>query len=230
MKKQSVEHLLNLTQFSLAIGLSHQRIGQLVESGKVKRRPDKFFDLNDKINKAFIHVRRLSFAPKDKKVPPSMPAAGEPPAGPIAPPPEISRAEIERRKAFGQLEKLRLQNAKAAGRLVDRPAVLAFASHLVSILNSEFLSLGQRLSADLAAIARKAASDDEAAVALDAYLQPELYAIVRHSTSTTRTFVRELYDESTGEVAAPILVVRALEEVRALLDKAIAEVREREAA
>jgi hypothetical protein len=223
VKKRKPEKLLRRAHLALQLGVSGQRIDALVKAKKLKRRADKMFDLLNPVNAKYLAARNggISSTP-----------SGTPPAGPtIEPPvPEIPRSEIERRKALGQLEKLRLQNMKAAGSLVTRPSVFAFASHIVSILNSEFLSLGQRLSTELAAIARKAPTDDEAAVALDAFLQPELYAVVKHATAATQRFVRELYDEATGEVAGPIQVVAALEELRAMLDKVIAEVKEKEKA
>ncbi|MGA2615021.1 MAG: hypothetical protein ABSG38_16420 [Spirochaetia bacterium] len=228
--KKKAEQLLNLTQFSLAIGLSHQRVGQLLESGKLRRRKDKFFNLNDKKNKAFITARGPDVA-SSRNIPRPAAPLGSPAAGPkIEPPvPDINRSEIERRKALGQLEKLRIQNQKAVGKLVERAAVFAFASHIGGILNAEFLSLGQRLATDLAAIARKADNDDAAAVAIDAFLQPELYAVVQHMTAATRKFTRQLYDEA-GEVAGPVKVTAALAELKVMLDRVIEELNGREAA
>jgi hypothetical protein len=209
-----------VAEFALEVGVSEQQVYRLIRQGKLTRDADGFLSLQDAGNRKYYEKH-------SKPELPVSPSAGPPPAGP--PPgesaPDVPRSEIERRKASQQLRKLELANRRASGELIGRPIVTLFVSRLVGTLNSELLSIGQRAAPNICALARSASSDDEGVVAVEGFIEKELYSCLRSVTASTRSFLRDLYGEQPGG-AGPVELQAALEEVRGALERTIQEVRE----
>lgn len=214
---------LSATEMGERLGMARQTINRLVREERLVHVPgSRFFDPAEPTNAKFIaeHARAASV---------SLPVSAGAGPLPAAPVPELTRSELERRKAAEQLRKLELGNQRTAGTLIERAFVFAFVGNLVAVLNNELLSIAQRTAPALAAIARGAESDDAAAISLEAELGKELYSAVRSASAQTRRFVRQMYGESAGS-AGPLDAETALLQVRELLDRAIEGVGKGEAA
>jgi hypothetical protein len=215
-------------ELSRLLGVSTAAVTQGTRRGLIVRGPDGRYDLDEPTNRGYVEKHRPDVArarrtpggrkrarPADPAPPSDLGPQAPPPFTPTPPPRRSSGRrptprqddtdddgetyhDLNRRKLLEQTEKLAIANAKSRGELIPRDLVDVWVKRFCVIHTNEMRPIGDRLGAKLAGIARAAASDDLAAIAVNRALTDDVYRVLVHIQTNSDDFLCSL--ETEGDV------------------------------
>jgi len=131
--------------------------------------------------------------------PPAEPASSTPPSTPLGGDLPLGNPNaLDALKTAAQIESLRLGTELKRERYIERALVVRFFSWMLAIDEGETKTLGDRLGSLLASEARRAPTEDEAAIACGRIVSEAALKTLEHRRRRLREIRAELKAESEG--------------------------------
>ena len=182
-------------EFAKHVGLSRQRIDQLIGKGTLRVDGDGYLNMADPLTIAWMAGRRRPAGSRHKGAQEPAPLPASAASSPAGPPPAdhdtgLSRGELQRRKDQALLTKYELGNARLRGELLPRDLVTAYLNRRDAVDVELAQGLPGRIAPSLAALA--GTSDPAVMLKIEERLASELYSVLQQAQRATDLWLASL--------------------------------------